>query len=102
MFGFKKYKVDYCGDHYCYEGAKDSYKAGKKVVLYYKDKFIATDTDYSFYIDGIRIQPLHKEGKGYAIKFVMPAHDISLLCEERNSMEPPDTAAIILNKRGIE
>ena len=46
----KTYRVDYCGDKDFYKGAKNSYRAGQEVPLYYT--MIATDTDYSFYLDG--------------------------------------------------
>ena len=46
----KKYRVDYCGSKDCYTGAKDSYRAGAEVVLYYD--MIATDTNYTFYLEG--------------------------------------------------
>ena len=45
LFG-KKYKVDYCGEKFAYKNAKDEYRAGEKVTVYYW--MIATDTDYSF------------------------------------------------------
>ena len=31
----KKYKVDYCGEKFAYKNAKDEYRAGEKVTLYY-------------------------------------------------------------------
>lgn len=91
---FKKYRVDYCGSKDCYTGAKDSYRAGAEVVLYYD--MIATDTDYSFFLDGERLQPLYEEGKGYKISFVMPEHDVTLKCESHNSMayEPEETMMV--------
>ena len=90
----KKYRVDYCGSKDCYTGAKDSYRAGAEVVLYYE--MIATDTDYSFFLDGERLQPLYEEGKGYKISFVMPEHDVTLKCESHNSMvyEPEETMMV--------
>ena len=82
--GTKKYNVDYCGMKDCFEGAKDSYKAGEEVVVYYG--LIATDTDYSFYLDGERINTGYSEGHGFEIKFTMPEHDVELRCESVNSM----------------
>lgn len=89
-----KYKVDYCGRKNCYTGAKDSYRAGAKVVIYYY--MIGTDTDYSFTLDGERLQPLYEEGKGYKISFTMPGHDVTLRCDSHNSMvyEPAETMMI--------
>ena len=89
MFGLsgcsgEKYRVDYGGQKDSFKGAKDSYAAGKKVTLYYD--MIATDTDYSFYIDGERINPDYSEKKGYIIEFTMPSHDISVSVESVNSM----------------
>lgn len=79
-----KYNVDYCGEKESFTGAKDSYRAGQKVELVYK--FVATDTDYSFFIDGERMKPDFKEGKGYIISFTMPEHDVSLSVDAKNSM----------------
>ena len=89
MFGLKKYKVDYCGQKDFFHGAKDFYRAGKRVVLYFD--FIATDTDYSFFVGGIRINPGYDPKKGYIISFKMPPCDITVGYEERNSMNPPET-----------
>ena len=49
LFG-KKFKVDYCGEKFAYKNAKDEYRAGEKVTVYYW--MIATDTDYSFWLEG--------------------------------------------------
>ncbi len=80
----KSYKVDYNGQKSTYENAKDSYKAGEKVEFYFT--FVATDTDYSFYLDEKKLNPLYEEGKGYVIKFTMPDHDVSVKWESTNSM----------------
>ncbi len=45
-----KYKVHYNKNKSCFSNAKDSYRAGEQVTLIYP--FIATDTDYSFSVDG--------------------------------------------------
>lgn len=89
MFGFsgcggKKYKVDYNGRKDVFENAKDYYRAGQKVEVWMK--FIATDTDYAFYLDGQRLNPDYSERKGYIISFTMPAHDVRLTYSARNSM----------------
>ena len=82
--GAKKYRVDYDGMKDCFTGAKDEYRAGDKVTVYYD--LIATDTDYSFYIDGKRISPLYADGKGYEIIFTMPEHDVKITVDQVNSM----------------
>ena len=84
MFGIKKYGVDYGMKKSCYKRAKDTYRAGKTVVLYYD--VIGTDTDYSFYLDKERLNVTYSGGKGYKIKFKMPAHDVKLDCRASSSM----------------
>lgn len=85
----KKHKVDYCGEKYAYKNAKDEYRAGEKVTLYYW--MIATDTDYSFSLDGAELSRDYDTKKGFILSFIMPDHDVVLRCFERNSMlkEPP-------------
>ncbi|MBQ3417001.1 MAG: hypothetical protein IJH32_04125 [Ruminococcus sp.] len=106
MFGLSgcggtKYKVDYCGQKDCYSNAKDSYRAGQTVTLYYE--LIATDTDYSFYLDGKSIKFNYNEKKGYEIMFVMPQHDVTLECRMENSMvyhpdpEDPDDRVMLVD-----
>ncbi len=80
------YSVDYCGAKDCYSNAKDKYKAGSKVILYFE--LIATDTDYSFTLDGERINFDYDEKKGFVIEFIMPEHDVKLECHSKNSMLP--------------
>ena len=80
----KKYKVDYCGKKFEYRNAKDEYRAGEKVTLYYW--MIATDTDYSFSLDGAELSRDYDTKKGFILSFVMPDHDVVLHCFSRNSM----------------
>lgn len=86
LFGCGKavYAVDYRGQKDEYLDARDTYKAGEKVKLTYY--LIATDTDYSFYLDGERLNPDYKEGKGFILEFTMPDHDVQLECRAVNSM----------------
>lgn len=83
LFG-KKYKVDYCGEKYAYKNAKDEYRAGEKVTLYFW--MIATDTDYSFWLEGAELERDYDTKKGFILRFIMPDHDVVLHCSERNSM----------------
>ena len=79
-----KYRVEYdCKDFY--SNAKDYYRAGTKVKLYYE--LIATDTDYSFCLDGESIDFDYDENRGFVIEFIMPEHDVKLECSTKNSME---------------
>ncbi len=80
----QKYKLDFAGQESNFKGAKSAYKEGEKVTLYFP--FIATDTDYSFYVDGERVNPGYEEDKGYVIEFTMPAHDVTVGYSSVNSM----------------
>ena len=81
----KKYNVDYCGGKDMFQNAKSAYREGKKVTLYFDE--IATDTSYTFYVDGETVSPLYEEGKGFVIEFTMPDHDITIDYDMRNDME---------------
>lgn len=81
----KKYNVDYCGQKSLFSGARDSYPEGKEVTLKYGP--IATDTDYSIYVDGHSMNYDYDEKKGkLVVTFTMPDHDIEVYCDSRNSM----------------
>lgn len=80
----KKYKVDYCGQKFEYKNAKDEYRAGERVTLYYW--MIATDTDYSFSLDGAQLSRDYDTKKGFILSFIMPDHDVKLRCYSRNTM----------------
>lgn len=85
-----KYKVDYSGQKSQYSNAEDSYPAGEEVELHYE--FIATDTDYTFYLDGEYLTPEWDESIGYVLRFTMPEHDVKLEVETKNTMTyiPPE------------
>ena len=83
LFG-KKHKVDYCGEKYAYKNAKDEYRVNEKVTLYYW--MIATDTDYTFWLDGAELSRDYDTKKGFILSFIMPDLDVVLHCSLRNSM----------------
>ena len=81
--GKQKYKLNY--DGYGFESRKTEYSAGEKVTVYYN--LIATDTDYTFYIDDdVEMKQNYDDHHGYIFTFVMPDHDVTLHEESRNSM----------------
>ena len=81
-----EYVIDFCGQEDSFEGAKDSYAEGDKVSLTFP--YIATDTDYSFFVDDERFNADYDSKKdAYRIKFRMPDHDVKVRYESRNSME---------------
>lgn len=82
--GGETYQVDYCGSKDCYSNAKDSYRAGTEVTLYFD--LVATDTDYSFLLDGEPVRYTYDDQKGFVIQFTMPDHDVKLECNSHNSM----------------
>ncbi len=83
----EKYRVEYDFKD-AYSNARDSYRAGTKVTLYYE--MIATDTNYSFSLDGEYLPFTYDEKKGFVIEFIMPEHDVTLECNQQNSMLPTD------------
>jgi len=80
------YRIDYDGCRDRFKDARSMYKAGQNVTVYYKEKYIATDTDYSFYLDGERLNGTFVKGKGIKLSFTMPDHDVKLCCSAKNSM----------------
>lgn len=80
----KVYKVDYRGQMSLFDGAKESYVEGTEVEISYS--LIATDTNYSFHVDGQEVCVEWNDKKGYIIRFTMPAHDIEVYCVEKNIM----------------
>ncbi len=78
------YPVEYWMDTEYFENAKPAYPAGESVMIYYD--LIATDTDYTFLLDGEPLNYGFDESKGFVISFIMPAHPVKLECRTRNSM----------------
>ena len=68
-----------------FENLKKSYKPGEQVSIWYR--YIATDSDYSFYVDGASYRAKYENDKGYVIEFEMPEHDVEVRVSRRNSME---------------
>lgn len=81
--GAKKYVVNANGG---YELDKKSYAAGEEVKAYFK--YIATDTDYTFYCENedVTIKTSYDNSIGYVITFTMPDHDVTLGVKSRNTM----------------
>ncbi len=91
-----KYHVDYGGQKDSFVGAKDSYRAGATVKLCYPEKYIGTDTDYSFVLDGENVNADYQQGKGFIIRFTMPDHDVTFGVRSVNSMVyVPDSSATL-------
>ena len=84
--GAKKFRVNYENGKFGFTNARDYYRAGEKVTLYYN--LIATDTDYSFFVDDgdVELDRSYDEEKGFVLSFVMPEHDVTVSVKSRNSM----------------
>ncbi|MCR5596089.1 MAG: hypothetical protein K6G12_09585 [Lachnospiraceae bacterium] len=65
---------------------KTSYAAGETVTVYLS--LIATDTDYSFYLDSddVKLSQSYEDKHGYVLSFTMPEHDVTLHYDAKNSM----------------
>ncbi|MBR1393696.1 MAG: hypothetical protein IJ561_07680 [Ruminococcus sp.] len=86
MFGIfaKRYRINYDSCEGFSKKARKSARAGERVTLYYD--VIATDTDYSFFLDGAELNVDWAEDKGYILSFTMPASDVTLKVTSRNTM----------------
>ena len=83
--GGKKYPVDYGGAKDAFKHAKDSYRAGTKVTLYFY--LVATDTDYRFWLDGDEpLSVTYDEKKGFVLSFIMPERPVKIDYSAVNSM----------------
>ena len=85
----KMYNIDFSGQKYAFTDAKgnepkDKYRAGEQVTLHMR--FVATDTNYEFFVDGERYNPDFTWETGFIINFVMPDHDVKINYTERNTM----------------
>ena len=61
------------------------------MTLYFD--MIATDTNYSFTLDGAELMRDYDREHGFILRFTMPDHDVKLHCFSRNLMviEKPQT-----------
>ena len=82
--GTAKYSLIF--DGYGFKSDKKAYSEGETVTFYYD--MIATDTDYSFFADSEDVKLKQEfDGKhGYVFTFTMPAHDVTISMESRNTM----------------
>ena len=81
--GKQKYKLLF--DGYGFESKKTEYASGEKVTVYYD--FIATDTNYTFYIDDdVTMKQSYDNDHGYVFTFTMPDHDVEFTHTAENTM----------------
>lgn len=82
--GGEKYTLDLNGLEADFEGVKSSYAEGELVDISYN--LIATDTDYTFIVDGENFSPDYTVERGYIIRFNMPNHNVKIEIDTNNSM----------------
>ena len=80
--GKPKYKLNFDGGFF--ESEKTEYAEGEKVTVRYD--IIATDTDYTFWIDD-DVEMKEDFDGGYVFTFKMPAHDVTIHESSRNTMD---------------
>lgn len=81
--GQQKYKLEL--DGYGFSSDASSYAEGEMVKVVFG--LIATDTNYSFYLDCEDTDlKVNFENEAYILTFRMPAHDVKLSVSEKNTM----------------
>ncbi len=101
------FTIDFSGQDYAYlsepydrnrepKPARKQYRAGEQVVLYYP--MVATDTDYTFLVDGMAVRPDFERSTGFIISFTMPDHDVTVKCIERNTMLPDGGEEMLIER----
>lgn len=79
-----KYHVTLDSGLLVFEKDQEYYEEGEEVVIIMEE--MATDTDYTFYINGEYIQP-RWENNGFVLRFPMPAEDVIVSLTSENTME---------------
>lgn len=94
--GPQKYKLEL--DGYGFSSPKTHYAEGATVKVTFD--LIATDTDYSFYLDCDDTElDIDYDNGAYVMTFVMPAHDVKLSMSSRNTMVYVPTVSITLDNQ---
>ena len=84
------YTVDFKGANYAFMDVRTGepptglYAAGDSVMFIFVMR--ATDTDYSFFLDGESIYESYHPEYGYCFQFMMPDHDVKFIWTSRNTM----------------
>ncbi|MCR4739234.1 MAG: hypothetical protein K5886_03115 [Lachnospiraceae bacterium] len=82
--GAAKYRLSF--DGFGFGSEKTSYAEGETVTFTYD--MVATDTDYRFFADSgdVKLKQEFDGKHGYVFTFTMPAHDVKISMESRNTM----------------
>ena len=92
----EKYKIEY-DNKSAFLFPKNSAKAGEKVTLIFKNKYIAADAGYTFFLNDEIIDYTYSD-KGIKMEFIMPEEDVKISYMISNAMSPyiPTEAADVL------
>ena len=66
-----------------FKSERTEYRKGEAVKVVFP--YIATDTSYSFYVDGQDADMRYEDGV-FVIRFIMPDHDVEVSYTSRNTM----------------
>ncbi len=86
LSGCGKTEYNLLYDGYGFESKKTKYTAGETVTVYYD--LIATDTDYSFFLDcdDVSFKQDYDNSHGFVFTFTMPDHDVEFTHTAENTM----------------
>ena len=82
----EKYKIEY-DNKSAFLFPKNSAKAGEKVALIFKNKYIAADAGYTFFLNDEIIDYTYSD-KGMKIEFIMPEEDVKISYMISSAMSP--------------
>ena len=82
----EKYKIEY-DNKSAFLFPKSSAKAGEKVTLIFKNKYIATDAGYTFFLNDETIDYTYSD-KGMKMEFIMPEEDVKISYMINTAMSP--------------
>ena len=82
----EKYKIEY-DNKSAFLFPKNSAKAGEKVTLIFKNKYIAADAGYTFFLNDEIIDYTYSD-KGMKMEFIMPEEDVRISYMISTAMSP--------------
>lgn len=82
----ERYKIEY-DNKLAFLFPKNSAKAGEKVTLIFKNKYIAADAGYTFFLNDEIIDYTYSD-KGMKMEFIMPEQDVRISYKMRTTMSP--------------
>lgn len=90
----EKFRVTF--ERYGFNTEKNLYAPGEPVEVSY---MAASDMSYRFFIDGVEFEQGYDPARGILLRFVMPAHDVTIRVESWNSMTFDPNASANIRSR---